>query len=210
MSAGIGNWPSGWTSLLPRTKVSQLVGFDFHSGVIACARRRRIRVLEGAKDQLNAYPATVVVCPFTVLPDNLGSIMRLCAGFGVNAAIIGEKSADPFSRRAIRVSMGNVLQLTIIEPDSITRAIRELRDEFGYCLLAATGDLAASTLPVPRPARRIALVLGNEADGIDREIIELCDLQVSIPMSGTTDSLNVANAAAVLLYQFTRVDSGAD
>lgn len=193
------------TILLERQRISQLVGFEFHSGVLGCARRRRIKSLDGARSRIDKSPATVVVCPFTVLPDNLGAIIRICTGFGIDALIVGEKSADPFSRRAMRVSMGNALPLTIIEPHSTVDTLEQLKHEFGYCLVAATGTADAKTLPLPRPAERIAIVLGNEADGIEPEMVKLCDIQVSIPMSGDTDSLNVANAAAVLMYQFTRV-----
>ena len=192
---------------MPRSLVSRLVGFEFHSGVIACARRRRLRSLQEHAHIINKDPSTLVVCPFTVLPDNLGSIIRMSSGFGAEAVVVGHRSADPFSRRAVRVSMGNVFQLPVFEPYSISAALQTLRDEFGYCIVAATGGPEARTLPMPRPARRLAIVLGNEADGIAPEWLAKCDLQVSIPMAGSTDSLNVANAAAVLLYQFLRVDS---
>ena len=102
--------------------------------------------------------------------------------------------------------MGNVFHLPIFEPYSITAALQTLRDEFCYCIVAATGAPDAMTLPMPRPARRVAIVLGNEAEGISTEWLGKCDMQVSIPMAGTTDSLNVANATAVLLYQFLRVE----
>ena len=191
--------------ILERSNISELVGFEFHSGIVACARRRRISDLSAAESVLRRTPSTVVICPFTVLPDNLGSIARLCTGFGVDALIVGERSADPFSRRAVRVSMGNVLQLTVIEPESTRDTIDELKNRFGYYILAATGNNQGAVVPMTRPDERIAIVFGNETDGIDNEIIDGCDQQVSIEMSGNTDSLNVSNAAAVLLYQFTRV-----
>jgi tRNA G18 (ribose-2'-O)-methylase SpoU len=191
--------------LLNRKLVSRLVGFEFHSGVIGCARRRRLVSLLQVRDRLCQPSATVVICPSTDLPDNLGSIARLCAGFGVTALMVGPQAADPFSRRAIRVSMGNILHVPVIEPESTAAAIRQLRGEFGFRVLAATGASAATPLPLPRPAPRLAIVLGNEADGISAEILAHCDEQVTIPMSGGTDSLNVAHAAAVLLYQFTRI-----
>ncbi len=191
--------------LLERRLVSELVGFEFHAGIAACARRRRLNNLSDIEERLRRPQVTVVVCPFTVLPDNMGSIIRICAGFGVDALLVGEQSADPFSRRAIRVSMGNALQLTIVEPESTLVALAELKSDYGFSLIACTGGDTARSLPLPRPASRIALVLGNEAAGIDDPMLGGCDMQISIPMAGTTDSLNVANAAAVVLYQFQTV-----
>ena len=193
------------TILLERSLVSQLVGFEFHSGVVASAMRRRHTALDSFESVIKNDVATLVVCPFTVLPENLGSIMRLSAGFGVNAVVVGSRSADPFGRRAMRVSMGNVLQLPVIEPVSIRQIVIELRERFGYHIVAATGGRHACELPMPRPAERLAIVLGNEAEGIERSLLKECDQEVSIRMAGGTDSLNVANALAVLLYQFTQV-----
>jgi tRNA G18 (ribose-2'-O)-methylase SpoU len=191
--------------VLPADLVSQLVGFKFHAGVIACGRRIKHKSLADFPGLLEANTSTMVACPHTVLPDNLGSIIRIATAFGAAALLVGERSADPYSRRTIRVSMGNIFQLPIAEPDSLIETLSQLRHEHDFRIVAATGADQATKLPAPRPAPRIVLVLGNEAHGLDRELIKACDLEVSIPMSGATDSLNVANAAAVLLYQFTRV-----
>lgn len=199
------------TFLLPRDLVSRLVGFPFHAGIIACGRRTALRSLEGTLGNDNAAASTVVVCPATVLPDNLGSIIRLSTAFGANAIIVGPLSADPWSRRTVRVSMGNIFQIPVIEPESpaaLETMLRQLSGRYGFHLIAATGRAGADTLPMPRPAPRIAIVLGNEAHGIDERLVSLCQQEVSIPMSGATDSLNVSNAAAILLYQFSRVSPG--
>lgn len=197
--------PATQVLVLPAELVSQIVGFHFHAGVIACGRRvKKTQIAE--VPQLAAQPmGTVVACPHTVLPDNLGSIVRICTAFGVTALLIGDRSADPFSRRVVRVSMGNIFRLPVLEPPSIATALTELNSDYGYRIVAATGSNTARPLPLPRPANRIVLLLGNEAHGIEPELKSLCDDEVTIPMSGATDSLNVATAAAVLLYQFTRV-----
>ncbi len=189
---------------MPKKLSTQLVGFEFHSGTLACAKRRPMQELVPIESILRRQVVTVVICPDTVLPDNLGSIMRLCAGFGVDALIVGPGSADPYSRRAMRVSMGNALQLNIVEPTSTVKVLQQLHDHYGFQLVAATGRSSAETLPMPRPSDRLALIVGNEATGIEPDVLKLCQRQVSIPMSGATDSLNVATATAVLLYEFTR------
>jgi tRNA G18 (ribose-2'-O)-methylase SpoU len=191
--------------VLPDDQVDRLVGFEFHAGIIACGRRSRVRSLVEQSDVLARPRLTLVACPHTILPDNLGSIIRICSAFGADALLVGEDSTDPFTRRTIRVSMGNIFELPIVEPRSLIRELSLLKDEHRVEMIAATGHRDGKPLPVPRPAPRIALLLGHEAHGLSDEVLKLSDLRVTIPMSGRTDSLNVANAAAVLLYQFTRV-----
>jgi tRNA G18 (ribose-2'-O)-methylase SpoU len=193
--------------VLPNELVSQLVGFQFRAGVMACGRRIRRRSIDEFPELARRSECTIVACPHTVLPDNLGSIIRICAAFGVNALCVGERSADPFSRRSVRVSMGNIFQLPIIEPECITTELEFLRRDRGFRIVAATGAKDAVPLPQADAGTRFIVVLGNEAHGIDTEILALSELHVTIPMSGTTDSLNVANAAAILLYQFCRVNA---
>jgi tRNA G18 (ribose-2'-O)-methylase SpoU len=191
--------------VLPAALVSQLVGFPFHAGVMACGRRVRRHSIEEFPSLMELSQATLVACPHTVLPDNLGSIIRISAAFGVAAILVGPQSADPFSRRTIRVSMGNIFNMPIVEPDNLLQELERLRKTQDYKIVAATGATDATPLPQVDPGPRSVIVLGNEAHGIDPAIVDRSDLQVTIPMSGATDSLNVANAAAVLLYQFTRV-----
>ncbi len=101
--------------------------------------------------------------------------------------------------------MGNIFRLPIVEPPSVSDALHELKHDYGFHLVAATETATENLLPMPRPANRLAIVVGNEAHGLTEELLGLCDRRVAIPMSGATDSLNVAQATAVLLYQFTRV-----
>lgn len=193
---------------LPRGDVSRLVGFRFHSGILACGRRRRVEdtgVLAGIADRSTESRSTVIVCPFTVLPENLGAIFRLARGFGVDAIVAGQQGADPFARRTIRVSMGNVFFVPVVQPDSIAASLRCLREERGYRLLAATTDAATAVpLPMPRPAPRIAIVLGNEGQGIEPALLGICHDRITVPLAGHTDSLNVSTALAIMLYQFSQ------
>ena len=193
------------TLLLSEDLVNALVGFKFHAGVIACGVRQTRRTLAEMADVLAPPQSTWLVCPATMMPDNLGSIVRIACALGIEALIVGERSADPFSRRSIRVSMGNIFRLPILETTAALETAAELQQRFGFYVIAATGEAADQSLPLPRPAPRLAIVLGNEAHGLDRAWLALADARVAIPMSRATDSLNVAQAAAVFAYQFTRV-----
>jgi tRNA G18 (ribose-2'-O)-methylase SpoU len=188
---------------LPRPEMKALVGFDFHRGVLACGRRRASRPLAELLP-LGDAPATVVVCPEVSDPENLGSILRSAAAFGVQAAVLGSRCADPFSRRVVRTSMGTVFALPIVESRAIEQDLATLRDPLGCELVATVLDASAESLPDFRRVARTALLFGNEAAGLEEEIVAVCQRRVTLPMRLGTDSLNVSVAAGIFLYHFCR------
>ncbi|HEY7086812.1 MAG TPA: RNA methyltransferase [Tepidisphaeraceae bacterium] len=188
----------------PDPLVHLIVGFKFHSGVIACGRRKLASKLDEVASRLGSR-ATLVVCPDIANTDNLGSLMRIAAGFGADAMILGPQCCDPFYRQAIRVSMGAVFQLNLFQSTDLRRDLARLRDESHVQLVATVvDDDAAEDLQSARRAERIALMFGNEAQGLPGDLLQICDRRITIPMNLGTDSLNVSVAAAVFLYHFTR------
>lgn len=188
---------------IPDEWVESLVGFNFHRGVLACGKRRANPAL---KDVLPAagQRSTVVVCPDVQDPENLGAILRIAAAFGVDLVVLGPRAADPLSRRVLRVSMGAALGVPIIRSDDLAAELDRLRREFAFELAATVLDADAE--PLDRAARpnRIALLFGSEGHGLDRSLVERCDHRLTIAMQRGTDSLNVAVAAGIFLYHFTR------
>ena len=188
----------------PASVVNQIVGFKFHSGVMAVGVRgagpRIDDVIAGEADQRS----TLVICPEIEKTDNLGAIIRVAAAFGADGMILGERSCDPFFRQSVRVSMGTVFFLPIVRSEDLARDLRRLRGEFGVELVASVLEENAEPLESVRRPARLGLLFGNEAQGLSREWLELCDRRVTIPMKRGTDSLNVAVAAGVFLYHFTR------
>jgi tRNA G18 (ribose-2'-O)-methylase SpoU len=190
--------------VVPHDLCSQLVGFDFHTGVMACGRRPRS---PDAATWLNNLARradanlTVVACPNTTLPDNLGSIIRLSAAFSVDAICTGVGSADPYSRRCVRVSMGNVFSLPLIEPVDFALDLECLRSQGDFQILACNQSLQSRDIRHYDWPDRAVLVLGNEAHGIPEPILALSDQQLEIPISDHVDSLNVVTAATIALYE---------
>lgn len=189
----------------PQALMEQVLGFKFHSGVVACGRRKPPRTIDEVipKDRERL---TLVACPDLSNVENVGSLIRLCAGFGVDALILGERSHDPFWRQSVRVSMGTVFSLPIVHTDDLLRDLRRLREEWCVELAATVLDAAAEPLSRAGRAPRFGLLFGNEAQGLDDAHVALCQRRVTIPMKLGTDSLNVAVAAGIFLYQFTRDD----
>lgn len=186
--------------VVPRSIVKGLVGFDFHAGILACGLRQRLPgidvVLESATE-----PLTIVVCPRTTDPVNLGNIIRLCSAFGVHALLLGPGCADPFSRRVLRVSMGNALRLPIVDSANLDSDLKRLRDEHAVELAAMVLDPDAKPLETVARPPRLAVLFGHEGAGLSDDLLGLSDHRWTIPMANGTDSLNVAACAAIALYQ---------
>jgi len=184
--------------IVSKELATELVGYNFHHGVVACG----IRPPDPRLDELlprMPQPPLIVACPRMTDPDNMGGLIRLCAGFGVGALLLGEDCSDPFSRRVLRVSMGTAFALPIIESPDLAADLNSLRSDHRFRLLATVLDPQAKVLADIAPDGSTALLLGNEADGLAQEWIDLSDERVTIPMTAA-DSLNVTVAAGICLH----------
>jgi tRNA G18 (ribose-2'-O)-methylase SpoU len=181
--------------------IERLIGFEFHSGVLACGIRPRPPELEEILPPAS-QPATLVICPKITNVENLGSLVRLSAAFGVSGLILGEQCCDPFFRQSVRVSMGAVFNLPIARRTDLASDLPRLRRDWGFELVATALAPDAEPLAAARRRARLALVFGGEADGLDGQTLALCDRRVTIPMRRGVDSLNVAVAAGIFLYHF--------
>ena len=137
---------------------------------------------------------------------NLGAVIRSAVALGWDALLLTPQAADPLYRRAIRVSMGTVFRLPWARLEGpVAEAVPALR-EAGFAVAALEVTERAVGLDSPeleplRSADRLALVLGQEGPGVRTETLEHTDADVVIPMPDGVDSLNVAAAAAVALWE---------
>ncbi len=179
----------------------QLLGFHFHAGVLACGLRGPRPTVQDLLPLLPAAePHLLVACPHMTDPDNLGSLIRVARALGVGGMLLGHGCCDPFSRRTLRVSMGNAFELPIVESRDLAGDLLCLRREHGFTVTATVVDPESQPLHQVRRVPRDVLLLGNEAHGLDSRWRSLCDREVTIPMSTGVDSLNVTLAAGICLH----------
>lgn len=175
-----------------------IAGFHVHRGCLAIGERPASRALP-------AGARCIVVLEDLVDVDNLGAIARNAAAFGADALVLSPRCADPFYRKAIRVSLGAVFDLPIVRFQSWPEDLETLR-RLGFSLIAAVLSPTATPLPRFQPPARWALLLGAEGPGLSDGAVLRCHHRVTIPMAAAdgVDSLNVGTAAAVMLYGLTR------
>ncbi len=181
----------------PGELLAELTGYILHRGLIASMNRPAL--VPAA--ELLANARRVVVIENVVDPTNVGAIFRSAGAIGADAVLVTPHCSDPFYRRAIRVSMGTVLQVPWTRVGDWT-STRELLAGAGFHIaaLALTPDAVslrdfARTVP-----ERLALVLGAEGEGLTPEAIASADTVLKIPMRHGIDSLNVAAASAVAMW----------
>lgn len=180
----------------PDALLEQLTGYHLHRGAIASMHRP---TLPPAADLLRDA-RLVVVLEDIVDHTNVGAIFRAAAGLGADAVLVTPRCADPLYRRSVRVSMGTVLQVPWSRLPEWREAAPLLHDAgFTVAALALTDD--AVPLDAFAAPERVALVLGAEGDGLSRSALAAADAVVTIPMRAGVDSLNVAAAGAVALWE---------
>jgi tRNA G18 (ribose-2'-O)-methylase SpoU len=205
---------------LPDALINQLVGFTFHQGALACGLRAApachaqaiadwyAPAAASCERAGAAYDEPATGCTLVALPamnsaDNLGSLLRSARGLGAAGLVLGAQSADPLSRRAIRVSMGHALNLPLHFTRDWLEDLKRLRS-VGFRLIGCEHHPRMIPLSeAPRHPRQV-LAFGHEFAGLDADTLEQLDLVVGIPMTPGVDSLNVAVAAAIVLHHFTR------
>lgn len=153
-------------------------------------------------DVLTADPRLVAVAVETSEPGNVGTLIRLADAMGADAVILAGNSVDPYNGKCLRASAGSIFALPVIE-ESDVRVLMDALRRAGLTTRATTldGELSLDDADLSGPT---AWLFGSEAHGLSAEVAAMADERVVIPMSGGAESLNVAAAAAICLYQSAR------
>ncbi|HXT10787.1 MAG TPA: RNA methyltransferase [Candidatus Angelobacter sp.] len=199
--------------------LESLTGFSMFQGVLAVGRIPTPVSFEKILAE-SSSPRLFVALDALTNAENLGALVRNCVAFGVQALIVGETSSSPFLRRAVRNSMGTILQLPVVELARIGQwrrpGINSHTTELTLveCLQQFRARGIRCVAAHPHTDKRVlsqadfrgdsCIVFGSEGDGISPAVLAACDEAVAIPMPPHVDSLNVGAAAAVFLYEVSR------
>ena len=157
-------------------------------------------------DVLAQSPRLVAVGVEIGEPGNAGTLIRIADAMGAAAVVFIGHSVDPYNGKCLRASAGSIFALPVVVAPDADTALTALRGA-GLRVVATTVDGEAS-LDEADLAGPTAWLFGSEAHGLSAEIAAQADSRVSIPMSGAAQSLNVAAAAAICLYQSARAQRG--
>ena len=218
-AADLGIWPQTMlyaADALQRPQVRELIGE---------ADRKGVRLIESNENVLTQIskrdnPQTVIgayqqsLAPLSTLegdvivalegirdPGNLGTILRTADSVGAGGVVLLGESCDPFSVEAVRASMGSIFAMKLARASF--GELTQFAKARGAALVGASLKGTAFDADRPSPAR-VVLLMGNEQSGLPPEMEAACDLLVKLPMRGRADSLNLAVATAVMLYDLWR------
>lgn len=135
-------------------------------------------------------------------PGNLGTILRTAEGAGVTGILMDRECVDIYNPKTIRSTMGSVYRMSFVYVEDLENAIRDLKDK-GITTYAAhlEGTHSYDEEDLKKPC---AFLIGNEGNGLRREIADMADCYIKIPMLGQVESLNAAIASSVLMFEAAR------
>ena len=195
--AGRGDLP---VFVATRALIAEIVGFDLHRGAIAVGDRPTPALL----DEALIGAARIVLVEGVNDAENLGAIGRCARALGADAHVLDATCADPYYRRSVRVSMGELLHLPVVRsgatPD-VRLAWHDTLDRIvaaGFDVWALTPQESAQPIGLLRPPPRLALLVGAEGPGLSAAMLERFT-NVRIPMHHGVDSLNVGHTVAAAL-----------
>ena len=173
-----------------------------HQGIMVQAAATEFLELEDFLPKLQQDKTCLILALDEIQdPQNMGAILRNAGFFGVSAAIVPRWRSAPVGETATRASSGAIEHVPLIRVQNLVEGMQLLRDQ-GFQILGA--DAEGSPLWNHPKAQRTVLVLGSEGKGLRRLVRERCDKLIAIPRRTPVDSLNVASAAAIFLYEFFR------
>ena len=195
--------PGVRTLVAPVETIAEVSGYNFHRGCLALGYRAEPPPLASLLAPERGLEPLLVLEGVNN-PDNVGGIFRSAHAFGARGIVLGPGCADPLYRKAIRTSMGATLDVPRTHAASLESALNALRAR-GILIVALTTEASARPLRdavTGAGAAPVAFLLGSEGFGLSEAALSLADIRARIPMrNASADSLNVAAAASIALYE---------
>ena len=134
-------------------------------------------------------------------PGNLGTIIRTIDSVGLNQVIISKETADTYSPKVVRSTMGAIFRVNVIESMDLINTIKTLKKhKFKVHATSLNSEKDIYNIDY----NKTCIVIGNEGNGVTKEVMEASDDSIKIPMLGKTESLNASVATGIILYEYVR------
>ena len=134
-------------------------------------------------------------------PGNLGTILRTVDSAGLTQIIVSKKSGDVYNSKVVRSTMGAIFRVNVIESENLVETIKLIK-KHKFSVISTSLDTDKSIYDIEY--KKTAIVIGNEANGVSKEIQDISDKKIKIPMLGKTESLNASVATGIVVYEYVR------
>ena len=168
-------------------------------GILAVVKRNK-------EDKSIDYKQDIIVVLDDIQdPGNLGTILRTVDSVGLNQIIVSKGTADCYNTKVIRSTMGAIFRVNIIECEDLEKTLKEIQEN-DFKVVVTSLQTKKSLYDIE--FNKKAIVIGNEANGVEKKIQNMADEKIKIPMLGKTESLNASVATGVVLYEYVRQKIG--
>jgi len=186
-----------------REQLTQVAGTPAHQGVVALVRPQEALAIEDLYEPLREGSARLVLALDGVEdPQNLGALLRVADGAGVDGVVLTERRSAPLSPVAVKASAGAAEHLRIARVVNLVRALEDLKEQNLW--IVGLDERGTTDYDQFDLTGNLVLVLGREGAGLHDLVKRTCDHLLRIPMAGGVSSLNVSTAGAVVLYEAAR------
>lgn len=191
------------TEILSDTVFAYVSDTKTPQGILCVVRQRRYSI-EQILEQKNPH---ILMLDHLQDPGNLGTIFRTAEAAGVTGIILSADTVDLYNPKVIRSTMGSIYRMPFVYTENLETAICEVKQQ-GITVYAADLD-GANSYDQEDYQKGSAFLIGNEGNGLQKEIADMAERKIRIPMEGAVESLNAAVAAAILMFEVSRQRRGA-
>lgn len=156
---------------------------------------------ESSEDNIDYTQDIIVILDGIQDPGNLGTIIRTIDSAGLSQVIVSKETADTYNPKVVRSTMGAIFRVKTIESDNLINTIKNLK-KHKFQIMATSLNTQQNIYHIEYD--KVGIVIGNEGNGVTKEVLEASDMKVKIPMLGKTESLNASVATGIILYEYVR------
>ncbi|MDU0478532.1 RNA methyltransferase [Staphylococcus chromogenes] len=173
------------------------------TGIFAVCRP----VLWPLRDVMRAKPRLVMVAVETAEPGNAGTLIRVADAVGADAVIFAGETVDPQGPKSIRASAGSIFHIPVVRETSFQAVVDSLKARDLQIIATSPEGQASLDEADDILAQPTAWLFGNEAHGLPKELLEKADVSIRIPLRGRAESLNLATAASICMYESSKTQN---